>query len=65
MDDRTTWDLSAIVAKWLMKSKRFMTFAEEIVPRFYEHLYWMLRIGQNTTARTYSNLHSTDFRIPA
>ena len=39
MDDRTTWDLSAIVAKWLMKSKRFMTFVEEIVPRFYEHLY--------------------------
>jgi hypothetical protein len=33
------WDLSAIVAKWLMNSKRFMTFVEEIVPRFYEHLY--------------------------
>jgi hypothetical protein len=33
------WDLSAIVAKWLMKSKHFMSFAEEIVPRFYEHLF--------------------------
>ena len=32
------WDLSAIVAKWLMKSKRFMTFAKEKVPQFYEHL---------------------------